>query len=65
MEKLVRYSNEVSESLLLTLIRGKTDAVRISNIELRISNVQNRALQVSFAIKNLIFGHFSKAKEGF
>ena len=30
-----------------------------------IFDIQNRALQVSFAIKNMIFGHFSKAKDGF
>ena len=40
-----------------------------SNIELRISNwyfdIQNRALKVSFDIKNLILGNFPNAKEGF
>ena len=40
-----------------------------SNIELRISNwqfdIQNRALKVSFDIKNLISGHFPIAKESF
>ena len=34
---------------------------RITNIELAI----NRSLTVSFDIKNLIFGNFSNAKEGF
>ena len=47
----------------------KNAVVRISNIELRISNwqfdIQNRELKVSFDIKNLIFGHFPIAKEGF
>ena len=47
----------------------KNAVVRISNIELRISNwqfdIQNRELKVSFDIKNLIFGHIPIAKEGF
>ena len=47
----------------------KNAVVRITNIELRISNwqfdIQDRELKVSFDIKNLIFGHFPIAKEGF
>ena len=47
----------------------KKAVVRISNIELRISNwqfdIQNRELKVSFDIKNLIFGLFPIAKECF
>ena len=47
----------------------KTKNGSSSNIELRISNlqfdIQNRELKVSFDIKNLIFGHFPIAKEGF
>ena len=54
---------------VLTLLRRKKAAVRMSNIKPRISNwqydIQNRELKVGFDIKNLIFGHFPIAKEGF
>ena len=43
-------------------IEYRTTHVRISNWQF---DIQNRELKVSFDIKNLIFGHFPIAKEGF
>ena len=53
MEKLVRYS---------TFDIQIEKLVRYSTFDF---DIQNRALKVSFDIKNLILGHFPNANEGF